>query len=112
MALYQNTSGTFKSIQEQSFKLEKDIQKLIENNLELLMNLEFVRSEFTVKNKRIDTLVYDQQTQGFVIIEYKRDRNLSVVDQGFAYLSLMLENKAEFIIEYNESLQNTLKEMM
>jgi len=109
MPLYQNNTGTFKSIQEQSFKLEKDIQKLIEDNLELLMNLELVKSEFTIKNKRIDTLAFDQQTNGFVIIEYKRDRNFSVVDQGFAYLSLMLENKAEFIIEYNESLQKHLK---
>lgn len=109
MPLYQNTSGSLKSVQEQPFKLEKDIQKLIEDNLELLMNLEFVKSEFIVKNKRIDTLAYDQQTRGFVIIEYKRDRNISVVDQGFAYLSLMLENKAEFIIEYNESLHKQLK---
>lgn len=109
MALYQNKSGILSSIHEQSFKLEKDIQKLIEINLKLLTNLDLVKSEFTIKNKRIDTLAFDQQTNGFVIIEYKRDRNVSVVDQGFSYLSLMLENKAEFIVEYNESLQRNLK---
>jgi hypothetical protein len=32
-----------------------------------------------------------------------------VVDQGFTYLSLMLENKADFIVEYNESLKQNLK---
>lgn len=109
MPLYQNTSSKLKSITEQPFKLEKEIQVLVEGNLELLMNLELMKSEFIIKNKRIETLAYDQQTTGFVIIEYKRDRNLSVVDQGFAYLSLMLENKAEFIVEYNESLQKHLK---
>lgn len=31
------------------------------------------------------------------------------MDQGFTYLSLMLENKADFIIEYNETLKNNLK---
>ena len=73
------------------------------------MNLDLVKSEFSVKSRRIDTLAFDPQTRGFVIIEYKRDRNLSVVDQGFSYLSIMLENKAEFIIEYNESLKKNLR---
>ncbi len=109
MPLYQNHTGALKNIAEASFKLEKEIQQLIENNLETLMSLELVKSEFNIKNKRIDTLAFDRQSNGFVIIEYKRDRNMSVIDQGFAYLSLMLENKAEFIIEYNESMQKHLK---
>jgi predicted transport protein len=73
------------------------------------MGLELVKSEFTIKNKRIDTLAYDTQACAFIIIEYKRDKNISVVDQGFTYLSLMLENKADFIVEYNESLKRSLK---
>ena len=73
------------------------------------MGFELVKSEFSIKNKRIDTLAYDAQTNAFIIIEYKRDKNLSVVDQGFTYLSLMLENKADFIVEYNESLKRQLK---
>ncbi|MEQ8361542.1 MAG: DUF5655 domain-containing protein [Cyclobacteriaceae bacterium] len=109
MALFINQNNKLKEIGEQFFKLEKHIQELIETNLELLVNLEFVKSEFVIKNKRIDTLAFDRQSQGFVIIEYKRDRNISVIDQGFSYLSLMLENKAEFIIEYNESLGKKLK---
>jgi predicted transport protein len=44
-----------------------------------------------------------------VIIEYKRDKNFSVIDQGYAYLSLMLNNKADFILEYNECGQSVLK---
>ena len=67
------------------------------------------KREFTIKNKRIDTLAYDTQSRAFIIIEYKRDKNISVVDQGFTYLSLMLENKADFIVEYNESLKRSLK---
>ena len=47
--------------------------------------------------------------KSFVIIEYKRDKNFSVIDQGYAYLSLMLNNKAEFILEYNESKSGILK---
>jgi predicted transport protein len=109
MALYINQTGKLKEIKEKPFKLEKDIQKVFEANLYAIMGLELVKSEFTIKNKRIDTLAYDAQACAFIIIEYKRDKNISVVDQGFTYLSLMLENKADFIVEYNESLKRNLK---
>jgi len=109
MALYINQTGKLKEIKEKPFKLEKDIQKVFEANLYAIMGLELVKSEFTIKNKRIDTLAYDAQACAFIIIEYKRDKNISVVDQGFTYLSLMLENKADFIMEYNESLKRNLK---
>lgn len=109
MALYTNQTGKLKEVKEKPFKLEKDIQKVFETNLYAIMGLELVKSEFTIKNKRIDTLAYDAQACAFIIIEYKRDKNISVVDQGFTYLSLMLENKADFIVEYNESLKRNLK---
>lgn len=109
MALYLNHAGKLKDIKEKPFKLEKDIQKVFEANLNNIMGLELVKSEFSIKNKRIDTLGYDEEARAFIIIEYKRDKNVSVVDQGFTYLSLMLENKADFIVEYNESLRKNLK---
>ena len=109
MALYINQTGKLREVKEKPFKLEKDIQKVFEANLFDIMGLELVKSEFTIKNKRIDTLAYDAQACAFIIIEYKRDKNISVVDQGFTYLSLMLENKADFIVEYNESLKRNLK---
>ena len=109
MALYLNQTGKLKEVKEKPFKLEKDIQKVFEENLSAIMGLVLVKSEFTIKNKRIDTLAYDPQACAFIIIEYKRDKNISVVDQGFTYLSLMLENKADFIVEYNESLQQNMK---
>jgi len=96
-------------IKEKSFKLEKEIQKLFENNLFEIMGVELVKSEFNIKNKRIDSLAFDPQAKAFVIVEYKRDRNSSVVDQGFTYLNLMLQNKADFIVEYNENLKKNLK---
>ena len=109
MALYTNQTGKLKEVKEKPFKLEKDIQKVFEENLSAIMGLVLVKSEFTIKNKRIDTLAYDQQACAFIIIEYKRDKSISVVDQGFTYLSLMLENKADFIVEYNESLRQNMK---
>lgn len=108
MNIYNNKSGNFSAIKEKPFKLEKEIQKIFEDNLEEILDLELVQSEFTIQNKRIDTLAYDKQNKAFIIIEYKRDKNSSVVDQGFTYLNLMLENKATFILAYNETLNKTL----
>lgn len=108
MILYKIFGEKLEQIREKPFKLEREIQNLFESDLTLIMGLELVKSEFTIKNKRIDTLAYDPQSKAFVIIEYKRDRNSSVVDQGFTYLSLMLQNKADFILEYNEGLGKTL----
>ena len=96
-------------IKETSFKLEREIQKITEQNLATVLKLEFVRSEFTLNNFRIDTLAFDTEVNSFVIVEYKRDKTFSVIDQGYAYLSLMLNNKADFILEYNEQKNKSLK---
>ena len=109
MPIYQNSKTKLSTIKEKPFKLEKEIQTLFEENLENIMGLQLIKSEFTIKNKRIDTLGYDKESKAFIIIEYKRGKNISVVDQGLSYLSLMLENKADFIIEYNETQKETLK---
>lgn len=109
MKIYTLHNVKLAEVKEKPFKLEREIQQVFEDNLETVMGLTLVRSEFTIKNKRIDTLAYDKQAKAFIIIEYKRDRNISVVDQGFTYLSLMLANKADFIVEYNEQLKQNLQ---
>lgn len=108
MIIYNNTGNKLVQVKEKPFKLEKEIQSIFESNLQNIMGLLFVKSEFTIKNKRIDTLAYDKETNAFIIIEYKRDKNYSVVDQGLTYLNLMLQNKAEFILTYNETLKDVL----
>lgn len=110
MALFNiNNQNKLELIKELPFKLEKDIQNLTEQNMKSIFGLEFVRSEFSLNNFRIDTLAYDREASSFVIIEYKRDKNFSVIDQGYAYLSLMLNNKADFILEFNENSKEALK---
>ncbi len=109
MKLYNKSKNTITLLKEVPFKLERDIQNLFESELSELLGLQLVKSEFSIKNRRIDTLAYDQQSKAFIIIEYKRSKSNSVVDQGFTYLNLMLENKADFIIEYNESCKASLQ---
>ncbi|WP_038029668.1 DUF5655 domain-containing protein [Thermonema rossianum] len=109
MHIYQEQSGQLVAIKEVPFQLEKEIQTLTEANLKQVFKLELVKSEFSIQNFRIDTLAFDRETRAFVIIEYKRDKNFSVIDQGYAYLALMLNNKADFILEYNEQMSDALK---
>jgi len=109
MKLYSITDNKLKNVSSNDFKLEKDIQNLIEKNIGELFNLQFVSTELKIKNFRIDTLGYDNENKSFVIIEYKKDRNFSVIDQGYTYMSLMLNNKSDFILEYNENCGGTLK---
>ena len=108
MALFK-IEKSLEYIKEKPFRLEKEIQDLTENNLNTILGLDFVKSEFALNNFRIDTLAFDKEANAFVIIEYKRDKNFSVIDQGYAYLSLMLNNKADFILEFNENHNKTLK---
>lgn len=109
MTLFKQDEGNLLNIKEIPFKLEKEIQTICEKNLEKLLGLLLVRSEFKISEFRIDSLAFDDSSQSFVIIEYKRDKNFSVIDQGYTYLSLMLNNKADFILEYNESTGKNLK---
>ena len=110
MYLYQlNNKDKLREISENSFKKEKEIQQICEKNLKEILGLRFISSEFNISNFRIDTLAYDEQTNSFVIIEYKNTKSFSVIDQGYAYLSLMLNNKADFILEYNENNEKNLK---
>jgi predicted transport protein len=109
MQLYLKQKGSLSGLKEKPFKLEKDIQRLFEANLEQITGFKLIKTEFSLKNVRFDTLAFDEESKSFVIIEYKRDRNYSVIDQGISYLNLMLEYKSDFIVEYNESCNKNLK---
>ena len=109
MKLYSLKDNQLKGVSTVPFKLEKEIQDIVENNLKELFGLQFVKSELTIKNFRLDTLGFDEENKSFVIIEYKRDRNYSVINQGYTYMSLMLNNKSDFILEYNEHCDKNLK---
>tara|TARA_B100000900_G_C20510080_1_gene687592 strand:- start:115 stop:1071 length:957 start_codon:yes stop_codon:yes gene_type:complete len=100
MGLYSIKGDKLKTIELKSFKKEREIQNLIEKNTETLFDIDFVSSEFKIGEFRIDTLCFDNETNSFVIIEYKKGSSYSVIDQGYSYLSKMLNNKDSFILEY------------
>lgn len=98
-----------KEVEEQLFIMEKELQVIIEANLDTVFNLQFVATEFSVGGFRLDTVAYDLDTKSFVIIEYKKGKKYSVIDQGYAYLNTLLTHKAEFVLKYNEQHPTHLK---
>lgn len=109
MKLFNIENNSLSHIRTKLFELEKDIQDLIELNLDEIFGLEFVKSEMRIQNFRFDTLCYDRNSNSFVIIEYKKGSSYSVIDQGYTYMSVLLNNKSDFILEYNETQEETLK---
>lgn len=109
LALYHINKHEMVEIQEVPFAKEKELQFLVEANLEKLFNLKFVATEFSVDDFRLDTVAYDEETKSFVIIEYKKGKRFSVIDQGYAYLNSLLAHKGEFVLNYNEQYPDQLK---
>ena len=109
MKLFTSNGDNLNQINEKQFNLEKDIQSITESNMDKVFGLKKIKSEYSLNNFRIDSLCFDTKTKSFVIIEYKNTKNFSVIDQGYSYLSLMLNNKAEFVLLYNELLDKNLR---
>lgn len=85
--------------------LERDVQRLIEKNLDQLFQLEFVATEFSIANVRFDTLAFDREANAPIIIEYKKGFEKSLFDQGLEYLNLLFSRKADFAIELHRKLK-------
>jgi len=109
MPIYKQTDNRLVPIKEKKVGLEKTLQNLVETNLSDIFGLSFVATEFPLNNLRIDTLAFDEEAKAFMVIEYKRDKNFTVIDQGYAYLALLLNNKADFVLEYNEKTKKNLR---
>jgi hypothetical protein len=108
MKLYNITKDKLNLVETKQFPLERDIQNLIEKNTLELFNVEFVESELTVGKYRIDTLCYDEENNSFVIVEYKKGDSYSVIDQGYTYLQLLLNNKSDFLLTLSKHFNRVL----
>ena len=109
MTLYKVSKQGLSEVSRDRFATELEIQQLVETNVDSIFNLELISSEFMIGDFRLDSLCWDGEAKSFVIIEYKRGTSYSVIDQGYSYLSTMLNNKAEFILEFNEKMDTSLK---
>ena len=76
--------------------IEKSVQTLFEQNLDRLLGVRFLASEFkTTHGGRIDTLGLDENGCP-VILEYKRASNENVINQGLFYLDWLMVHRKDF----------------
>src|SRR3954470_17843272 len=91
-------AGQATELQGDASDLEKPLQTLIEANLETLLGIRFLATEyFTGKTHagRIDSLGLDENNCP-AILEYKRSVGENVINQGLFYLDWLMDHQAEF----------------
>lgn len=106
MDLYKIESGKAKPIPASPFKIEKELQRLIERNLETIFSIKFLASEYPTGDKhggRIDTLGLDENNAP-VIIEYKLKESGSIINQALFYLDWLLDHKGDFEVLVRDKL--------
>lgn len=87
-----------RNLESKSIGVEKSLQKLMEQNLEVLLGIRFVASEYSTGKThkgRIDTLGIDENGCP-AIIEYKKALNENVINQGLFYLDWLLDHKGDY----------------
>jgi RecB family endonuclease NucS len=93
-----STNGEATELQSRSAALEKQLQSLIEAQMQTFLGIRFLASEYITGKThkgRIDSLGLDENGCP-VIIEYKRHSNDNVINQGLFYLDWLLDHQAEF----------------
>jgi predicted transport protein len=96
--LFRIGNGKAAEVPGEAGGLERSLQTLIENNLDLMLAVRFAASEHStgkLHGGRIDTLGLDENDCP-VILEYKRAISENVMSQGLYYLDWLLDHKAEF----------------
>lgn len=96
-------SDTVKERVSSEVVLEKELQTLIEHNMETFFGVRFLKSEYAITNGRMDSIGIDENNSP-VIFEYKRSQNENVINQGLFYLDWLLDHKADFKLLVIEKL--------
>ncbi|RRJ82603.1 DUF5655 domain-containing protein [Aestuariirhabdus litorea] len=96
--LYRFNGEQAEALPSRTAKLEKELQALIEGQMEVFLGVRFLATEYSTGKThkgRIDSLGLDENGCP-VIIEYKRHSNENVINQGLFYLDWLLDHQAEF----------------
>jgi len=96
MPIFKINAGKLKKLSTLNLDKEKNLQKLVEENLMEVLELRFLATEYTTTfGGRIDSLAVDAAGAP-VIIEYKRNKNDNVINQALSYLKWLKAQKLEF----------------
>lgn len=104
--LFRLSAGKATELQGDASDLEKPLQTLIEANLDTLLGIRFLATEYSTGKThagRIDSLGLDENHCP-VILEYKRSVGENVINQGLFYLDWLMDHQAEFKLLVMENL--------
>lgn len=98
LKLFHTANGGVTEVMPHLAEVEADVQGLIQANMEALLGVRFLASEYgtgAVHGGRIDSLGLDENGSP-VIVEYKRGVDAGVINQGLFYLSWLMDHRVEF----------------
>ncbi len=95
LRVYSITDGIASECKKSSYQREKEIQKVIENNMEVFFGVRLLKSEFVITEGRMDSIGIDENNSP-VIFEYKLNENQNVINQGLFYLDWLMDHKGDF----------------
>ncbi len=110
MAIFEIVKGKAKRVRLSSFKLEKELQRLVEDNLEVIFNCRFIATEFptgSIHSGRIDTLALSEDNNP-VILEYKKVASSDLINQSLYYLHWINDHKGDFQIAANKAFRKNV----
>lgn len=104
LKLFRVEGAALSELESSAAPLERGLQNQFERNLDTLLGVRFLASEYATTNGgRMDTLGIDEN--GYpVIIEYKRDRSENVINQGLFYLDWLMDHRGDFEILVRDRL--------
>ncbi len=111
MPIFDISGNKLIPVEQENFSLEKELQSLIENNLEEVFNCRFVSTEFSTGAQhagRIDSLALSEEDNP-VIIEYKKAKSSELINQSLFYLHWIQDHKGDFEIAVQKTLGNGVK---
>lgn len=101
--LFALKDSKLREVKHTGFKKEKTLQTFVEDHMQDLLGLRFLATEFVIdEHNRVDSVGFDEESSSFVLIEDKNIKDRGLVDQGFAYLSALLDRKEKFVLLYNK----------
>jgi len=112
--LFKVSANSSTEIQGTASNLEKPLQRLIETNLENLLGIRFLATEYSTGKKhggRIDTLGLDENNCP-AIIEYKRSSHENIVSQGLYYLDWLMDHQAEFNLLVQKEIKKSAADLI
>jgi predicted transport protein len=106
MPLFDISGSRLLPVEQTNFFREKELQKLIEDNLQVVFNCRLVASEYSTGAHhagRIDTLALSEEDNP-VIIEYKKTESSELINQSLFYLHWIQDHRGDFEISVQKAL--------